>query len=188
MTISEEPWESSAPDAAGRRLVKLDASLLDALGNGDLELANTISPYKIVPYLVSDRYKSVWNRRVAQIKVDPEDATWVTRLVVKPETGEAIGCAGFHGRPDEVGMVEIGYGIDPLHRRQGHARAALTILLDVAARDMGVKIVRVTISPDNIPSRSLIDQYGFREVGEQIDEEDGLEIILEKPARGTELS
>lgn len=183
MAVTEEPWESSSLDAAGRRLVKLDSPLLEALANGDLEAASATSPYKISPYLFSDRYRSVWNRRRGQIKTDPEDANWVTRLVVKPETGEVIGGAGFHGRRDEVGMVELGYGIDPAHRRQGHARAALTILLEVAARDPGVKTVRVTISPDNIPSRSLVDQYGFEVVGEQIDEEDGLEIILEKPAR-----
>lgn len=183
MAVTEEPWESSAPNAAGRRLVKLDSPLLEALANGDLETASATSPHKLTPYLVSDRYRSVWNRRRGQIKTDPEDAVWVTRLVVKQDTGEVIGGAGFHGRPDEVGMVEIGYGIDPAHRRQGHARAALVILLDVAAGDPSVKIVRVTISPENTPSRMLVDQYGFREVGEQIDEEDGLEIILEKPVR-----
>jgi len=94
-----------------------------------------------------------------------------------------VGRAGFHGKPNEVGMVEFGYEIDPAHRRQGHARASLTILLEVAAEDPRVKVVRATISPDNIPSRSLVDQYDFVEVGEQMDEEDGLEVILEKAAR-----
>jgi RimJ/RimL family protein N-acetyltransferase len=50
-------------------------------------------------------------------------------------------------------------------------------------KDPRVKVVRATVSPDNIPSRSLIAQYDFVEVGEQIDEEDGLEVILEKAAR-----
>jgi hypothetical protein len=40
----------------------------------------------------------------------------------------------------------------------------------------------VTISPDNLASYGLVVQYGFTEVGEQWDEEDGLEIIYEAAA------
>jgi RimJ/RimL family protein N-acetyltransferase len=76
-------------------------------------------------------------------------------------------------------MVEIGYAIDPLCRRRGHARAALKILLEVAASDSRVNIVRASVRPDNLASRALIDQHGFRVVGEQWDDEDGLEVILE---------
>ena len=43
--------------------------------------------------------------------------------------------------------------------------------------------VRVTISPDNAPSIALAQQYGFTKVGEQWDDEDGLEIIYERAAR-----
>jgi RimJ/RimL family protein N-acetyltransferase len=95
----------------------------------------------------------------------------------------AVGLAGFHGPPDGKGMVELGYRIDPRHRRHGYARAALETLLAVARDQPSVEIVRATVSPDNVASRSLIDQYGFAEVGDQWDDEDGLEIILEVAAR-----
>jgi hypothetical protein len=42
--------------------------------------------------------------------------------------------------------------------------------------------VRVTISPDNVASYQLASQYGFIEIGEQWDDEDGLEIIYEVDA------
>lgn len=45
-----------------------------------------------------------------------------------------------------------------------------------------MKTVRVTISPGNTASYALAAQYGFAEVGEQWDEEDGLEIIYEVAA------
>ena len=76
-------------------------------------------------------------------------------------------------------MVEIGYAVDPEHRRRGYARAALEALLRRAAHEPEVQTVRVTISPDNTASYALASQYGFTEVGEQRDEEDGLEIIYE---------
>lgn len=42
-----------------------------------------------------------------------------------------------------------------------------------------MQTVRATISPDNEASRNLVLQYGFVEVGEQWDGEDGLETIFE---------
>jgi hypothetical protein len=42
---------------------------------------------------------------------------------------------------------------------------------------------RVTISPDKVASYQLASQYGFAEVGQQWDDEDGLEIIDEVDAQ-----
>jgi RimJ/RimL family protein N-acetyltransferase len=79
-------------------------------------------------------------------------------------------------------MVEIGYSVDPAHRRQGYARAILAALMRRAAADARVRTLRVTISPDNAASLATIAGFGFTEVGEQWDEEDGLETIFEIPA------
>jgi RimJ/RimL family protein N-acetyltransferase len=80
-------------------------------------------------------------------------------------------------------MVEIGYAVDPAYRRRGYARAALEALLQRAAREPRVRTVRATISPGNVPSYQLASQYGFTEVGEQWDDEHGLEIIYEVDAQ-----
>ncbi|EPR75350.1 putative acetyltransferase GNAT family [Leifsonia rubra CMS 76R] len=71
----------------------------------------------------------------------------------------------------------------PEHRRKGYARQALETLLAVASTSANVHIIRATISPDNHVSRSLVEGYGFTEVGEQWDDEEGLEIIFEVAAR-----
>jgi len=79
-------------------------------------------------------------------------------------------------------MVEIGYAVDPVYRRRGYARAALLALLQRASNEPQVRTVRVTISPDNLASSQLAAQYGFIEVGQQWDDEDGLEIVYEVAA------
>ncbi len=126
--------------------------------------------------------------RTAQLEREPADAIWVTRLLALESDaggggsgGQAVvGRAGFHGRPDdERGMVEVGYSIDPLHRRRGHARAALEIMLAVARADERVKVVRASVGPWNEASRALVASFGFAERGEQWDDEDGREIIYE---------
>jgi RimJ/RimL family protein N-acetyltransferase len=56
-------------------------------------------------------------------------------------------------------------------------------LLRRAATEPGVTTVRATISPDNAASLATITRFGFTRNGEQWDEEDGLELIFERPAR-----
>jgi ribosomal-protein-alanine N-acetyltransferase len=141
-----------------------------------------LAPNLLTPYLLGEECQGLWRYRSKQIAENPLDSAWITRIAVDARTSTPVGLAGFHGRPDARGMVEVGYRIDPAFRRQGYARAALEILLDVASRESEVHIVRATISPDNAASRNLISQYNFCEVGEQWDEEDGLETIFEVSA------
>jgi RimJ/RimL family protein N-acetyltransferase len=120
--------------------------------------------------------------RSRQVEDEPTSAAWVTGVIWDEQQQLAVGRAGYHGPPDRSGMVEIGYAVDPVYRRRGYARAALEALLRRAADEPGVRTVRVSISRDNVASYPLASQYGFVEVGEQWDDEDGLEIIYEVAA------
>ncbi|WP_427129626.1 GNAT family N-acetyltransferase [Pseudarthrobacter sp. S9] len=182
MGITEEPWTSAA---AGLELVQLPPAVLDALADGDLDAARAVTTLELTPYLAGAECVGVWRRRRDQIARSPADAAWVTRLVIERGSRRVVGRAGYHGPPDDVGVVEIGYSIDPARRRRGHARGALVILLETAKYHPAVAVVRATVRPDNVPSRRLLDQYGFQAVGEQWDEEDGLETILEAPCPGS---
>lgn len=164
--------------AAGYRLIQLEEAVLDALASNDLETARTLSSLPFTPYISTDECAKVWRMRAAQIRKHPEDGPWVTRLVMASDE-TVVGRAGFHGRPDSEGMVEVGYSIDPLRRRQGHARAAMRIMMDLASSHPMVKKVRASVAPGNVASRNLVEMFGLTEVGEQWDEEDGLEIVLE---------
>jgi RimJ/RimL family protein N-acetyltransferase len=164
------------------RVVHLPGPAFRALADGDLAAANAVSPVPLTECFVSPEWRSTWRMRSEQVEQDPASAAWVTG-VIWDELGQvAVGRAGYHGPPDHSGMVEIGYAVDPAYRRRGYARAALEALLQRAALEPHVRTVRVTISPDTTASYALASQYGFAEVGEQWDEEDGLEIIYELPA------
>lgn len=165
------------------RIVHLTAPVFRALANGDLAAANRVSPVPLSAYLAGPECRGVWQRRSKQAEEDPASAAWVTGVIWDERQQVAVGRAGYHGPPDPSGMVEIGYAVDPAYRRQGYARAALEALLQRAAREPQVRTVRVTISPDNAASYQLASQYGFTQVGEQWDDEDGLEIIYEIDAQ-----
>jgi RimJ/RimL family protein N-acetyltransferase len=167
------------------QILQLDAAALRALADGDLAAAERTSPVPLTPYLAGSDCRRTWAIRADQVLDDPPSAAWITGVVWDPDRRLAVGKAGYHGPPDEAGMVEVGYSIDPQHRRQGYARAALRALVDRAGREPGVTTVRASVSPDNVASRDLVLSEGFVPVGEQIDEEDGLEIVYEVPVEGS---
>jgi RimJ/RimL family protein N-acetyltransferase len=161
------------------RIVQLDPATLAALAAGERP---TGSPVPLTDHLAGPEHRALWRRRSIQVAADPAAAAWVTGVVWSPDIATAVGRAGFHGPPDPAGMVEVGYAIDPAYRRRGYARAALTLLLDRATREPAVMTVRASVRPDNVASRALVDSAGFVPVGEQWDDEDGVEIVYERPA------
>lgn len=177
-----DPDQSRITQPGRVRVVHLSGPAFDALAAGDLHTAQAVSPVSLTPYAAGPDWRAVWRMRSEQVHQDPAAAAWVTGLVYDDDLGLVVGRAGYHGPPDASGMVEIGYAVDPAHRRRGYARAALELLLERAAAEPDVRTVRVTISPDNTASSSLTAQYGFIEVGEQWDDEDGLELVYERTA------
>jgi RimJ/RimL family protein N-acetyltransferase len=91
-----------------------------------------------------------------------------------------VGNVGFHGPPDEKGRVEIGYGIVASQRGRGYAREAIAGLTDWAFATGEARVCVASVSPSNAASLALVRSLGFRQVGEQIDELDGLELVFER--------
>jgi len=173
----DDPWPSTVAPTV--HLVQLSQVTIDALAEEDLYLANEQAAVELSPFFVEPANANTWRYRSRQLAATPGDASWITRVIYDPTRRLAVGQSGYHGPPDDTGMVEVGYAVDAAYRRQGYARAALTALLERARIEPAVTVVRATISPDNLPSRALIAQFGFVEVGEQWDDEDGLETIFE---------
>jgi [ribosomal protein S5]-alanine N-acetyltransferase len=164
------------------RLAQLAPGAIHALAAGDLAAASQLAPVPLTPYFVDAECLGTWRMRSRQVRDDPDSQGWITAVIIDTDRQLAVGRAGYHGPPDGSGMVEVGYSVDPRYRRRGYARAALVALLDRARREPTVRTVRASISPDNIASRRLVEQYGFVEVGEQWDDEDGLERVFEVDA------
>ena len=164
------------------RFVELSVMAMTALLNNDLRVASIEAGITLTDYFTTDNARRLWQRRLTQLTTDPSSARWIVRAAVAEPEGWVVGYAGFHGPPDALGMVEVGYSVAEPYRRQGYGRAILTALLRRAANEPGVSIVRATISPDNIASLATIRRFAFTPVGEQWDDEDGLELIFETPA------
>ena len=160
-------------------LVPLPVAAMEALLAGDLEAASAAAGAPLTPYLADHGW--LWRLRLAQVAEDPGSLAWIARAARDPATGAVVGHAGFHGPPDERGTVEVAYAVDPAWRRRGYGTAMLTTALGWARSSAAVTTVRASVSPDNAASLTILRRAGFALVGEQYDEVDGLELVLERP-------
>lgn len=158
-------------------LILVSYATMRALLENDLPRASNLAGIELPPFFLTQEW--LWRYRVQQIERDPGSAPWLVRAIVAEPDQAVIGHAGFHGPPDEKGMVEIGYTVLPEYRRRGFGRAAAMALIRHAEAAPGVRIVRASISPNNEASLALVRPLGFVHVGEQWDDEDGRELIFE---------
>ena len=115
---------------------------------------------------------------------DPQYRPWATRAIVLTDEHRMIGHVRFHARPDpraerDAGPcdVEIGYLVFGPDQGHGYGTEAVQALMTWAS-GLGVDRVIVSVSPDNVPSLRLIASLGFVQVGDAIDEVDGLEHVF----------
>ncbi len=125
----------------------------------------------------------VFELRLRQIRKDPASEPWLLRALILAETRTYVGYFNFHGPPSSEGWVEMGYSILPEYQRRGYATEAVVRMMRWARDEHGVEVFRASISPDNEPSLRMIEKLGFSEIGTQIDEIDGLEIVFDLERR-----
>jgi RimJ/RimL family protein N-acetyltransferase len=159
------------------RLVPLTPSLLRAVAAGD---------QAEVERQLGARVGEGWEEgipaelRLAQLAADGSEQPWLVRAMVASTPRLVVGSVGFHAPPDEQGRVEIGYDTVASERRKGYAREGIRALLDWAWETGRARTCVASVSPDNAPSLSLVRSLGFRHVGQQMDEIDGLELVFER--------
>jgi [ribosomal protein S5]-alanine N-acetyltransferase len=160
------------------KLVPLRPGLLRAIVTGDLaEVERQLG----APVGAGWEQGVPAERRLPQLAADPSEQPWLVRAVLAAAPGRVVGSIGFHAPPDDQGRVEIGYDIVAAERRKGYAREAVDALLEFAWATGHARSCVASVSPHNAPSLALIRAFGFRRVGEQIDEIDGLEWVFERP-------
>ena len=159
-------------------LISLDEPLLDALATSEFATAATMAGFAI-PALTTGGYLRSFGRRRDDLRAHPGWQPWLLRAVVLRDTRLMIGRIGFHGPPED-GVLELGYEILERHRRRGFAREAIGAMMAWALREHAIARFRLSIGEHNAPSLALAASLGFVRTGEQMDPEDGRELIFER--------
>ena len=134
-----------------------------------------------VPPYLPDQLDHFLQFRIADLSEDASAQPWLGRaIVVQDQAGRhIIGTVGFHSPPEPDGRVEIGYRVDAAYRRRGVATEVARALFDWAHREHGVTRFRAATAPDNLASQAVLAKFGFRQVGRQLDDIDGEELVFE---------
>ncbi|MBM0743256.1 GNAT family N-acetyltransferase [Phormidium sp. CLA17] len=107
------------------------------------------------------------------LKSDPSLAGWWTYLFIHAVDKILIGFGGFKGKPNDSGMVEIGYEIVPLYQNQGLATETALKLIDYAFAHPFVKVVQAhTLAAPNASTR-VLEKVGMKQVEAFHDPDDG---------------
>ena len=161
-------------------LVSMSMAFMHALVERDLDAAEA-EIGAAVPGNFPDTLDHFLQFRIADLTLDPKAQPWLGRAIVltQPDgTRRVIGSVGFHSPPDAEGRVEIGYRVEPAWRRQGVATEVARAMFDWA-HAQGVDRFRAAVAPTNEPSLGVIGKFGFHQVGVQIDDIDGEELVFE---------
>jgi [ribosomal protein S5]-alanine N-acetyltransferase len=161
-------------------LVSMSLRFMQLLVARDLEAAEE-EIGAIVPVDLPDTLDNFLQFRIADLSIDPDAQPWLGRAIVLTEpdgTRRIIGSCGFHASPGPDGRVEVGYRVEPGYRRQGVATEVVHALFDWALAN-GVDRFRASVSPGNVPSLAIIRGLGFTQVGIQIDDIDGEELVFD---------
>ena len=101
---------------------------------------------------------------IKMMEKDPEGLIWDGIIIHKADR-VAIGGIGFHGGPDEAGMVEIGYNIIPEYQGRGYATEMARSIIDQAFEVQGIKVVSAECLDDNIGSIRVLEKVGMSRLG-----------------------
>ena len=122
--------------------------------------------------------------RIRQLRDDPDLLAWLVRAIVVPDTSQSTGLAvvghlGGHDRPDDDGVVEVGYTLATTARGQGLATEAARAWFGWA-HDHGARQARLSIQPTNVASQGVARRLGLEAGRGSWDEDDAAwEVVWE---------
>lgn len=106
---------------------------------------------------------------IRKLQDDPELKGWGVWLAIRQDNGKPIGDLGFKGKPDDGGIVEVGYGIVPDEQNQGFATEAMSALLEWTFSSGKVSKVIADCLAGNTASIKVLQKLGMQQTGKDQD-------------------
>lgn len=143
-----------------------EALLRDKQELGALLNIRVPDTWPVFPESVSPHLYEFIRKNLSQIE-------WGFYLFIHRQDRVLIGEGGFKGKPDEEGVVEIGYAIIPEYRQRGLATQAARALTRHAFSHTHVQTVQAHTLPRGTESIKVLEKLGMKLVGTFHDPEDG---------------
>lgn len=108
-----------------------------------------------------------------KLKSDPSLTGWFFYLFIHRNERTLMGTGGFKGKPDEKGVVEIGYEVHPNYREQGYATEAAQAFVQFAFEHPKVQKVIAHTLPEYNAAVKVLQKCGMQFAGTEKDPDDG---------------
>ena len=105
---------------------------------------------EVVPYFIN------------LLSQSPDMAGRFCWFIVEKTQDIVIGSIGFKAEPDKDGIVEIGFGIDPVFRQKGYATEAVKGLISWALSQNDIQKVIAECEPNNKSSVRVLEKAGMQ--------------------------
>lgn len=90
-------------------------------------------------------------------------------MIVNRDTMQVIGDIGFHGKPNDQGIVEVGFGLVEKERGKGFGFEALEAIMDWLSDQESVKVIKADCLINNIPSQRILQKVHMKEINRDQD-------------------
>ena len=100
------------------------------------------------------------------LRDDPSVVGYGPWVVIARAGNIVVASAGFVGKPDADGTIELGFGTHTDYRNRGYASEAARALVDWGLAQPDVERVIAKCDPDNYPSMRVLEKIGMQRVGD----------------------
>jgi [ribosomal protein S5]-alanine N-acetyltransferase len=126
------------------------------------ELANEMGLFPSKSLIENETKEAILNDLLPHLSNPGKDPLFYTMWIVIEKNKKAIiGGICFHGEPDPIGEVEIGYGIDEDYRNNGYMTETIAGLIRWAKSNHRIKSIRAETDNDNKSSIKVLEKNGF---------------------------
>src|ERR1035437_1615246 len=159
-----------------RLIIKpLTCEELKKLMNSLDELAKELGLIPSQTLIDQETRDAITNDLLPNIEDPHKDPLFYTLWIVIEKSELAIvGGICFHGEPDEMGEVEIGYGTDEDYRNKGIMTEAIAWIIQWISNHKKVKIIKAKTDPENTSSVRVLVKNDFI-----IDQQNDHSVILD---------
>lgn len=99
-----------------------------------------------------------------------ENEQWLIWAVVEKISQKVIGSVSIWNFGETKSCAELGYGINPKYHRNGYMKEVLKSIIIFCFDELNFEYLDAYTEEKNIPSRSLLESFSFKNVSTVIDE------------------
>jgi ribosomal-protein-alanine N-acetyltransferase len=126
-----------------------------------LDLEDTVRGARIPEGWPDEELRGLLDSYLTWLRDDPGISGFGPWVALARDESVVVGSAGFLGRPNDAGEIELGYGIVDEFRNRGYATEAAAALVEWGLAQPGVRRVVARSAPDNVASTRVLEKTGF---------------------------